>query len=129
MKRLLVLGSTGSIGVNTLNVVRNFPEEFKIEALTVNSNISTLCEQIDEFKPAFVVVSDNNYANKLKQKIGNKCEILSGSAGLVEAAQRNSYDVLVNALVGFAGLAPTIEGIKLGKRIALANKETLVAAG
>lgn len=129
MKRLLILGSTGSIGVNTLNVVRNFPSEFKVEALTVNTNISLLYDQILEFKPSYVVVSDEISAGKLRQRIGDICKVYSGCNELVEAAKRDTYDILVNALVGFAGLAPTVEGIKLGKRIALANKETLVAGG
>ncbi|HEX2867320.1 MAG TPA: 1-deoxy-D-xylulose-5-phosphate reductoisomerase [Ignavibacteriales bacterium] len=130
MKKILILGSTGSIGVNTLNVVRAFPERFKVEGLTVNTNIDLLEQQIKEFHPSVVVVRDTKAAQELKQRIASgDTEVLSGSEGLLEATRLGDYDVLVSALVGFAGLAPTIEGIKRSKRIALANKETLVAAG
>ena len=128
-KKILVLGSSGSIGVSTLDVIRKFPDLFEITGLTVNSNIELLEQQIKEFKPATVVVCCDKQAKELKEKIDNKCEILSGSKGLEEIAKRGDYDVMVSALVGFSGLAPTIEGIKQKKRIALANKETLVVAG
>ena len=128
-KKILILGSTGSIGTNTLEVIRKFPDNFVVEGLTVNSNIDVLQKQIDEFHPKSVVVIDENKADELRKNIDDKCEVLSGSEGLIEIAQKGNYDILVTALVGFAGLAPTIEGIKRKKRIALANKETLVVAG
>ncbi|MGA7838227.1 MAG: 1-deoxy-D-xylulose-5-phosphate reductoisomerase [Ignavibacteriaceae bacterium] len=129
MKNILILGSTGSIGINTLNVVRQFPDKFKVEALTVNTRIDLLESQINEFNPRLVVVKDNNAAAELRKRVGDKCKVLSGDDGLCEAAAQCEYDILVGAMVGFAGLAPTIEAIKRGKRIALANKETLVVAG
>ncbi len=129
MKELLILGSTGSIGANTLTVVREFSNLYKAKVLTVNSNIDELEKQINEFKPETVVVTSPARAEELKTRIGGEVEILCGIDGLTEVAKRGNYDIMVSALVGFAGLAPTIEGIKLGKRIALANKETLVAAG
>lgn len=129
MKRIAILGSTGSIGVNALNVIREFKDQFSVYALTVNSKIDLLEEQINEFHPKVVVVRDEKKAVELKSRIGNKCEVLSGDYGLVEAASSDDYDILLTALVGFAGLAPTIEGIKKRKRIALANKEILVVAG
>ena len=129
MKKIIILGSTGSIGVNSLNVIRQYPEKFKIEALTVNTRIDLLEPQINEFKPRFVVVKDQKLAGKLREKLGGKCEVLSGIDGLCKAAAECDYDILIGAMVGFAGLAPTIEAIKRGKRIALANKETLVVAG
>ena len=129
MKKILILGSTGSIGVNTLEIVRSFPEEFEIVGLTANANIELLEKQIDEFHPKAVAVRDELKSKELRQKIGNKCEVLSGDEGLLEITRRNNYGIFVSALVGFAGLAPTIEAIKLKKRIALANKETLVTAG
>ena len=129
MKRIAILGSTGSIGVNALNVIREFKDQFSVYALTVNSKIDLLEEQINEFHPKVVVVRDEKKAVELKSRIGNKCEVLSGDKGLIEAASSDDYDILLTALVGFAGLAPTIEGIKKRKRIALANKETLVVAG
>lgn len=128
MTNVLILGSTGSIGVSTLDVIRNFNDKFKVFALTVNSNTELLKKQIEEFKPEVVVVRNGVKANELKTIIKN-CEILTGESGLIEVTKNGNYDVLLSALVGFAGLAPTIEGIKRGKRIALANKETLVAAG
>ena len=129
MKKILILGSSGSIGVNALNVVRNFPDKFKIVGLTVNSNIEVLEQQIKEFKPEFVVVTDESKAKKIKSNIGNLCDVLSGYDELANIAKQRDYDILLGAIVGFAGLSPTLEAIKRGKRIALANKETLVVAG
>ncbi len=129
MKKILILGSSGSIGINTLNVVRNFPDKFKITGLTVNSNTGILEQQIREFNPEFVVVADESEAKKLRTKIGNLCDVLSGNDALVNISKQSDYDILLGAIVGFAGLSPTLEAIKRGKRIALANKETLVVAG
>lgn len=129
MKKILILGSTGSIGINTLNVVKKFPDKFKVSGLTVNSNIDVLEQQIREFNPEFVVVTDESKARKLKSNIGNLCEVLFGNDELVNASKHRDYDILLGAIVGFAGLSPTLEAIKRGKRIALANKETLVVAG
>jgi 1-deoxy-D-xylulose-5-phosphate reductoisomerase len=129
MKKVLVLGSTGSIGINTLNVIRNFPHKFTVTALTVNTKIDLLEKQIQEFHPPVAVVKDKKLADELKNRVKDKCEILSGIEGLIYAAANCDYDILVGAMVGFAGLAPTIEAIKRGKRIALANKETLVVGG
>ena len=129
MKKILILGSSGSIGINTLNVVRNFPDKFRVVGLSVNSRIDLLEQQIKEFNPEFVVVTDESKAKELKSNIGNLCEVFSGNKGLLKVASEKDYDVLLGAIVGFAGLAPTLEAIKRGKRIALANKETLVVAG
>lgn len=129
MKKILILGSSGSIGINALNVVRNFPDKFRVVGLSVNSRIDLLEKQIKEFNPEFVVVTDESKAKELKTNIGNLCEVFSGNEGLLKVAIEKDYDVLLGAIVGFAGLAPTLEAIKRGKRIALANKETLVVAG
>jgi len=129
MKKILILGSTGSIGVNTLTVVNEFPGEFLITGLTANGNIELLQKQIAEFKPKTVVVKDKLKADELKSVVNGSVEVLSGEEGLIEITKRGDYDIFVSSLVGFAGLAPTIEAIKLKKRIALANKETLVSAG
>ncbi len=129
MKKVLILGSTGSIGINTLNVLRNFPEKFKVAALTVNTRIDLLEPQIEEFHPDVVVVKDEKLASELKNRIGNKCKVLAGNNGLIEIAAVLDYDIFVGAMVGFSGLAPALEAIKRGKVIALANKETLVVAG
>ncbi len=129
MKRLVILGSTGSIGVNTLNVVREFPHKFKVTALTVNKNVEELAKQVSEFKPEKVFIKDEVALEEFKKINKHPVKIFSGPSGLTDIAKDDDYDIMVSALVGFAGLAPTIEGIKLGKRIALANKETLVVAG
>jgi len=128
MKKILLLGSTGSIGINTLNVVRAFPDKFQITGLTANENIEELEKQIKEFSPSLAAVRDQQKANELQNKL-NKTRIISGEEGLLEIIKEGNYDILVSAIVGFAGLKPIIEAIKLNKRIALANKETLVVAG
>ena len=129
MKKILILGSTGSIGINTLNVIRNFPGQFEIAALTVNTRIDLLEPQINEFKPKAVIVKDEKLGLELRKRISGKCKVLTGEDGLIEAAAVLDYDIFVGAMVGFSGLAPTLEAIKRGKIIALANKETLVVAG
>ncbi len=129
MKKVAILGSTGSIGINTVEVIRKFPDHFSIEALTVNTRVDLLEKQIDEFHPKVVAVKDESLAAELKRKVGNKCEVLSGEKGLLSIAADYDYNIFVGAMVGFCGLAPTIEAIKRSKRIALANKETLVVAG
>lgn len=129
MKKVLVLGSTGSIGVSTLEVLRKFEKQFEVYALTTNSNIDLLFHQIEIFNPKCVVVKNMEKAEELREIIDKRIDVLGGDEGLIEVTKNGDYDILVSALVGFAGLAPTIESIKRGKRIALANKETLVAAG
>jgi 1-deoxy-D-xylulose-5-phosphate reductoisomerase len=129
MKKLLILGSTGSIGTSTLDLARCFKDQFEIVGLSTNTSIDELEKQIVEFNPRAVVVKDKEKAKQLRERVAPKCEVLSGNEGLLEITKRDNYDILVTALVGFAGLAPTIEAIKLKKRIALANKETLVVAG
>jgi len=129
MKKVFVLGSTGSIGVNCLNVISNLNNDFEVAGLTVNSNTELLLDQIKKFNPKVVVVRDEKAANKLANQIPNGCELLVEEEGLIKAAKETDYDIFMGAMVGFAGLAPTIEAAKRGKRIALANKETLVVAG
>ena len=128
-KKVFILGSTGSIGVSTLDVIRLHKDSFEVEGLTANRNIELLLKQIQEFNPKYVVVKDENLANSFKDNLPNGTIFLSGENGLIKATREAEYDILLSALVGFAGLQPTIEGIKKGKRIALANKETLVVAG
>ena len=129
MQNVFILGSTGSIGVNTLNVIRNFPDRFNVSALTVNSNTRLLLEQIEEFKPEMVVLKEKDAAEEIKHQLPANCKLLVGVEGLISSASEVDYDIFVGAMVGYAGLSPTIEAIKRGKRIALANKETLVVAG
>ncbi|MBI2207956.1 1-deoxy-D-xylulose-5-phosphate reductoisomerase [Candidatus Woesearchaeota archaeon] len=127
MKHLSILGSTGSIGTQTLDIVNNSPKEFKITGLTANKNIELLKKQIIEFKPEAVAVMDKKSADLLKEKID--IDVYSGIDGIIKIAKLNNSDTVVNALVGSIGVLPTIEAIKNKKNIALANKETLVTAG
>jgi 1-deoxy-D-xylulose-5-phosphate reductoisomerase len=127
-KRIALLGSTGSIGVNTLDVVRRHPERSRIAYLTTNSRVSELHAQIEEFHPLAVAVGDEAAAATLRG-MNPPCEVLAGEEGVREIARRGDYDILVGALVGFAGLASTVEAVRQGKRVCLANKETLVVAG
>jgi len=127
MKSLSILGSTGSIGTQTLDIVRNNPDEFKVVGLTTNKNIELLKKQIIEFKPKAVGVMDNEKADLLKKD--TDINVYSGIDGIIKIATLNEVDTVVNSLVGSIGVKPTIEAIKNKKNIALANKETLVTAG
>jgi len=129
MKNICILGSTGSIGKNSLEVISNFPERFRVRYLSANTNISTLEEQIKRFHPKAVAVHDKTAADKLKHSLNGSIEILTGQDGLMKLTSQQDVDIHINSLVGFAGLLPTIEAIKNGKTVALANKETLVVAG
>lgn len=130
MKRIAMLGSTGSIGVNCLQVIQGYPERFKVMALSAGRNVNLLAEQVRMFKPEVVSVMDTDSETQLRQMLkGYSVEILSGEEGHVRIAVMKDVDLLVSAMVGVVGLAPTIAAIKCGKDIALANKETLVAAG
>ena len=130
MKKLFLLGSTGSIGTNTLEVVANHPDEFCVAALVTHRNIELLANQIKKFKPQYAIIYDQKAFQKFEQQSNfNDLKILFGLEGLKRALQDSQYDVFVNAFVGFAGLEPTVEAIKSQINIALANKETLVVAG
>jgi 1-deoxy-D-xylulose-5-phosphate reductoisomerase len=131
MKSLTILGSTGSIVRITLNIAARFPEEYTIKALTAKSNLDLLAEQIRKFQPDVAVVYDGSLANELKAGLPRNLdvEILHGSDGYCQAARLPGTDMVVGAMVGAAGLEPTLAAIEAGKDIALANKETLVMAG
>ncbi|MGD8833758.1 MAG: 1-deoxy-D-xylulose-5-phosphate reductoisomerase [Desulfobacteraceae bacterium] len=131
MKTLALLGSTGSIGCNTLNIVSNFPDDFRVAALTAKKNIDLLARQIKAFSPEMVAVYDASLAQKLKGLLApsQKVEILYGAQGYRAAAAWDGVDMTVGAMVGAAGLEPTLAAISAGKDIAIANKETLVMAG
>lgn len=128
MKNITILGSTGSIGTQTLDIVRENPDKFKISALTCGKNVKLLAEQLREFRPAAAVVSAEADVEALKNEFPD-IDIRYGREGLVYAASQTEYDILVNSLVGMAGLEPTYHAINAGRTIALANKETLVAGG
>ncbi|MFA5523354.1 MAG: 1-deoxy-D-xylulose-5-phosphate reductoisomerase [Tissierellales bacterium] len=129
MKGISILGSTGSIGTQALNVIKNF-SEYKVMALTTNRNIELLEQQALEFSPKLVVVMDLDKSKKLKDRLkGYNIKVASGIEGLIEAASLEGSDIVITSVVGMIGLIPTLEAIKCGKKIALANKETLVSAG
>jgi 1-deoxy-D-xylulose-5-phosphate reductoisomerase len=128
-KRLTILGSTGSIGVSTLEVVAAYPERFEVMALTAGNNIDLVARQVAQFSPKLVVVMGEDSAVKLKAMVKGSTKVLSGVEGLIAAATFDETDIVVAAIVGAAGLVPTAAAIKAGKDVALANKETLVTAG
>jgi 1-deoxy-D-xylulose-5-phosphate reductoisomerase len=130
MKRLAVLGSTGSIGVNTLDIAGTFGNEFTVVALSAGTNIRLLREQIERFEPKVVSVLNEDLAKILRGELSpQKTEVLFGVEGLIQIATLPEIDLVVSALVGAAGLIPTVSAIKARKPIALANKESLVMAG
>lgn len=128
-KNIAILGSTGSIGRNTLEVISHFPERFRVSYLTAHRNIELLQQQVQHFKPRGVVVLEECNASVLGKLLNGATEVLAGEEGLCEIVTREDVDIVVSALVGFAGLKPTLCAIEAGKDIALANKETLVVAG
>lgn len=129
-KRLAILGSTGSIGRQTLEVVSQFPERFEVVALSAGSNLKLLLEQIAAFKPKYVAIGAEELYPDLKSSLsGNAITVLAGVSGLTELAVIPEVDMVLTAVVGSVGIRPTLAAIEAGKDIALANKETLVAAG
>lgn len=129
MKRISILGSTGSIGTQALDVI-NDCENYEVVALTANNNIDLLEKQIKKFNPKIVGVGNEEKARLLRERLdNNKVDIISGIEGLISAATINCADIVLNSVVGMVGLVPTLEAIKSKKTIALANKETLVAGG
>ncbi len=130
MQRLCVLGSTGSIGTQTLDIVRLFPDRFRVAALTAGANVDLLEQQAREFMPSCVVIADERAASDLSVRLRDVgVEVHSGSQGLCYAASESNVDTVVAALVGFAGLESVLAALRAKKKVALANKETLVVAG
>ncbi|MGL5242332.1 MAG: 1-deoxy-D-xylulose-5-phosphate reductoisomerase [Kluyvera ascorbata] len=132
MKRLTVLGSTGSIGCNTLDVVRHNPESFAVTALVAGKNVDRMVEQCLEFAPRYAVMDDARSADALKLALrerGSRTEVLSGQQAACEVAALDEVDQVMAAIVGAAGLLPTLAAIRAGKTILLANKESLVTCG
>ena len=130
MKKIAILGSTGSIGTQTLDVVREHPDELSVVALAAGRNKEKLREQIREFHPKIVSLSEEKMALEMKKELdGTGIEVLCGMEGLMAVAGIEEADVVVTAVVGMMGILPTMEAIRKGKDIALANKETLVTAG
>ncbi|MBQ5594235.1 MAG: 1-deoxy-D-xylulose-5-phosphate reductoisomerase [Alistipes sp.] len=130
IEKLTILGSTGSIGTQTLDIVRRNPERFHITSLVAHSRWQELAQQAREFEVESVVIGDKSHYKSLKEALnGTNIEVLAGSEAIEEVARSYRSDTVVNALVGYAGLHPTYLAIESGKRIALANKETLVVGG
>jgi len=131
MKKIAVLGSTGSIGVNVLKLVQSNPEKYRVIALAAGINIDLLLKQIDDFQPMAVAVLQEGLAEELKRRLlKGKCpQVFYGTEGFIRIATHAEVDTVVSAITGAAGLLPTYEAIRAGKSIALANKETMVMAG
>lgn len=129
MKRIAILGSTGSIGTQALDVVRHLPEEFSVDVLAANSNVELFARQIEEFRPKLAVLADEAAYKQLSARNFAGVEVAGGRQAFIDAAGFDSVEIVLTSMSGFAGLEPTIKAINAGKNIALANKETLVVAG
>ncbi len=131
MKKIAILGSTGSIGRSSLEVIQQYPDRFQVVALAAGKNIDLLAEQIHRFGPKIVAVFDLQLAKDLVRRLqaGTRVEVLAGPEGYEQVASCDDADMVISAMVGAAGLWPTLSAIRAGKNVALANKETLVMAG
>lgn len=129
MKKIAILGSTGSIGTQTLDVVRTHADQFKVESLAAGSNVELVVEQALEFQPKLVSVSTKELAEQVRERLPQSMSVHYGEQGLIEAAVHNDADTVVTAVMGSMGLPSTLAAIDAGKTIGLANKETLVTAG
>ncbi|WP_206457829.1 1-deoxy-D-xylulose-5-phosphate reductoisomerase [Anaerovorax sp. IOR16] len=128
MKKISILGSTGSIGTQALDVIEKNPEMFQVESLTCGKNINLFCKQLKKYSPSFAVTASEEDAMALKKKFP-RIEFSYGLQGIITAASKTNCDLVLNSLMGMMGLKPTYEAICAGKDVALANKETLVAGG
>lgn len=129
-RRIAILGSTGSIGTQTLDVIRRHPERFEVEMISARRNVDLLVRQALEFKAGNVVICDEQqYYEACRRLAGSGCKVWYGTDSLCEIVRLPSVDIVVGAMVGFSGLRPTLAALEAGKTVALANKETLVAAG
>jgi len=129
MKNICILGSTGSIGVNSLEVISGLADRFRPVCLTANRNVDLLAEQVRIHRPEAVAILDEPAASDFRKRMNGSVEVLTGTDGLLELVKREDVDIVIGSMVGFSGLAPTLEAVKLGKTVALANKESLVVAG
>lgn len=129
MKKIAVIGSTGSVGTQTLDVVKKHPERFSIEALAAGSNIDLLLEQVQQFRPKMVSVGTKELADKISGALPSGTSVFYGEEGLIQVAAHNDAELVITAIVGSVGLPATLAAISAGKHIGLANKETLVTAG
>lgn len=130
LKRIAIFGSTGSIGTQALEVIASHPDKFSAEVLTAQTNDELLVAQARKFSPNIVVIGDEKKYNRVKEQLADTdCKVFAGERALEEVAAMDCYDLMLAAIVGYAGLRPTLKAIESGKAIALANKETLVVAG
>ena len=130
MKKIALLGSTGSIGQQTLNVIENNPDLFSVEVLTANNNIDLLIRQTQKFMPNVVIISNEEKYLLVKEALAHlPVKVYAGNEAIAQVVEMGSIDTVVTAMVGYSGLLPTLRAVKAGKQIALANKETLVVAG
>lgn len=129
-KRIVVLGSTGSIGTQTLDIISEYPDRFKAQVLVGGHNVATLAEQALRYRPVLVIIADESrYVELCDVLVGTGIEVAAGASAIADAMGRDDVDTVVTATVGYSGLEPTLRAIAAGKEIALANKETLVVAG
>jgi 1-deoxy-D-xylulose-5-phosphate reductoisomerase len=129
-KQIAVLGSTGSIGKQALQVITDYPDRFSVYALTANNNIDLLIKQARKFQPEIAIIANENHFLQLKEALSDlPIKVFAGEESIAQLVEMQAVDIVLIALVGYAGLKPTMNAIKAGKRIALANKETLVVAG
>jgi 1-deoxy-D-xylulose-5-phosphate reductoisomerase len=129
VKKIAILGSTGSIGENALRIIENAPDRFRVVALSARANVEKLAWQIEKFRPSLVSVADADKARELRSMVKRRVRIVTGAQGAIECATHPDADIVLAAMVGAAGLPPTYAAALAGKQVALANKETLVAAG
>ena len=129
-QRIALLGSTGSIGVQALNVISRFPEKFIVEVLIAGNNVELLTKQALHYQPDSVVIGNKDYYQQLKDNLKNtNIKVYAGNDAMDQVVVSSTVDIVIAAIVGYSGLKPTVSAIKAGKKIALANKETLVVAG
>lgn len=129
-KKIAILGSTGSIGRQALEVIKANPDRFEVVALTANNSLELLIEQACEFQPDMVAIANEEHYFQLKTVLADQpIKVFAGNEAIAQIAELNSVDIVLTAMVGYAGLKPTIHAVKAGKTVALANKETLVVAG
>lgn len=129
-KNITILGSTGSIGTQALEVIQEHPDLFEVYAITAGNNVELLIQQARKFQPEFVVIGNEIHYQKLKEALADMpVKVFAGEDAIAQVAEMDAVDIVLTAMVGYAGLKPTIHAIKAGKKIALANKETLVVAG
>ena len=124
MKNIGILGSTGSVGKQALNVIRSHPDKFNVYFLTAHSNLDLLIEQAKEFKPKYICLTNNSIKNNI-----NSTKIMHGNKAMLELCSNNEVDIILNSIVGYHGLEPTLKIIESGIDIALSNKESIVQAG